>query len=81
MPKQSWEEMRDALTAHKQAGYTGTKPVMKEGDWRQLYYGAVDPMAAAGTAALAGGGLAAQNMLAPQQVQQQQPANYLMSPY
>ena len=80
LPKQSWEEMRDALTAHKQAGYTGTKPVMKQGDWRELYYGGVDPMAAAGTATVAGGALAAKNMLAPQPTPEQ-PANYMLSPY
>lgn len=80
LPKQSWEEMRDALTAHKQAGYTGTKPVMKEGDWRELYYGAATPAAMLGTAAAAGGGMAAQNMLAPQTAPEQ-PANYMLSPY
>jgi hypothetical protein len=80
LPKQSWEEMRDSLTAHKQAGYTGTKPVMKEGDWRELYYGAATPAALAGTAALAGGAMAAKNMLAPQPAPEQ-PANYMLSPY
>jgi hypothetical protein len=83
LPKQSWEEMRDALTAHKQAGYTGTKPVMKEGDWRELYYGGrmvIDPMSVAGTAAAASSPFAAKNMLAPQPAPEQ-PANYLMSPY
>ena len=82
LPKQSWEEMRDALTAHKQAGYTGIKPVMKEGDWRELYYGAATPAALVGTAAAAGGALAAQNMLAPRPVQPQpvQPTNYLAAP-
>jgi hypothetical protein len=53
---------------------------MKEGDWRELYYGAATPAAMLGTAAAAGGGMAAQNMLAPQPAPEQ-PANYLMSPY
>jgi hypothetical protein len=69
--------MRDALTAHKQAGYTGIKPVMKEGDWRELYYGGATPAALAGTAAAAGGALAVQNMLAPQA---KAPTNYLAAP-
>jgi len=79
LPKQSWQEMRDALAAHKQAGYTGTKPVMKEGDWRELYYGAATPAAMLGTAGLAGGAMAAKNMLAPQPAPEQ-PANYLAAP-
>ena len=79
LPKQSWQEMRDALAAHKQAGYTGTKPVMKEGDWRELYYGAATPAAMLGTAALAGGAMAAKNMLAPQPAPEQ-PNNYLAAP-
>ena len=79
LPKQSWQEMRDALAAHKQAGYTGTKPVMKEGDWRELYYGAATPAAMLGTAAVAGGAMAAKNMLAPQPAPEQ-PTNYLAAP-
>ena len=35
--------MQDALTAHKQAGYTQSlNPVMNESDWRKLYYGRAD---------------------------------------
>ena len=41
LPRQSWTEMQDALTAHKKAGYTQAKnPVMAPSDWRELYYGA-----------------------------------------
>ena len=65
LPRQSWEEMRDALAIHKQAGYTGKKPVMKEGDWREFYYGRATPAAMLGTAGAAAAGIAAQNMLAP----------------
>jgi hypothetical protein len=43
LPRQSWTEMQDALTAHKQAGYTQSlNPVMNESDWRKLYYGRAD---------------------------------------
>ena len=43
LPRQSWTEMQDALTAHKQAGYTQSlNPVMNESDWRKLYYGKAD---------------------------------------
>lgn len=61
LPKQSFSELQDALTAHKQAGYMATpskkgqlyptdvktQPVPKETDWRKLYYGG---LAGAGTA-------------------------------
>jgi len=50
LPKQSWEEMQQALQAHKNAGYLGNKPVMQEADWRQLYYGKADPALLAGVA-------------------------------
>lgn len=55
LPRQSWTEMQDALTAHKEAGYTQAKnPVMGETDWRKLYYGKADPMVLPGVAAGAG---------------------------
>jgi hypothetical protein len=45
LPRQSWTEMRDALTAHKQAGYTqADNPVMAPTDWRKLYYGSIPPL-------------------------------------
>lgn len=44
LPKSSFSEMLDALEAHKKAGYTGTKPVMGQSDWRKLYYGALAPI-------------------------------------
>lgn len=66
LPRQSWTEMQDALTAHKKAGYTqANNPVMAPSDWRELYYGRATPAAMLGTAGLAGAGIAAQNMLAP----------------
>jgi hypothetical protein len=46
LPKQSWQEMQESLQAHKAAGYTGQSPVMKESNWRKLYYGAGAPVAA-----------------------------------
>lgn len=39
LPRQSFTELQDALTAHKALGYTGTAPIKDGGDWRQLYYG------------------------------------------
>jgi hypothetical protein len=55
LPRQSWTEMQDALTAHKEAGYTQAKnPVMGETDWRKLYYGKADPMVLPGVAAGSG---------------------------
>lgn len=58
LPRQSWTEMRDALTAHKQAGYTqADNPVMAPTDWRKLYYGNVDRTLLPG---LAGAAAAAQ---------------------
>jgi len=40
LPRQSWTEMKDSLTAHKKAGYTQAEnPVMAPSDWRELYYG------------------------------------------
>jgi hypothetical protein len=60
LPRQSFSEMQDALTAHKEAGYTqSANPVMKLSDWRKLYYGRavpeiLAPTAAAGAAAAAG---------------------------
>lgn len=50
LPQQSFTEMQDALTAHKQAGYTSSAkegkptPSMKVSDWRKLYYGNADPL-------------------------------------
>jgi len=43
LPRQSWSEMAESLQNHKDAGYTGTKPVMKQTDWRDLYYGHATP--------------------------------------
>jgi hypothetical protein len=44
--------MADALQAHKNAGYTqSTTPVMKEGDWRELYYGGGLPLSLVGAEA------------------------------
>ena len=55
LPRQSWTEMRDALTAHKEAGYTQSdNPVMATSDWRKLYYGKVDPTLLPGVAGAAG---------------------------
>jgi hypothetical protein len=52
LPRQSWTEMRDALTAHKQAGYTqADNPVMAPTDWRKLYYGSIPPIGAIGVGA------------------------------
>ena len=52
LPRQSWTEMRDALTAHKQAGYTqADNPVMAPTDWRKLYYGSIPPIGAIGIGA------------------------------
>ena len=49
LPRQSWTEMRDALTAHKEAGYTqADNAVMAPTDWRKLYYGSIPPAAAIG---------------------------------
>jgi hypothetical protein len=59
LPKQSFSEMQDALSAHKSAGYTGKKPVMRKSDWRKLYYGKADPQLLALLAAGAGGGAVA----------------------
>jgi hypothetical protein len=54
LPRQSWSEMADALQAHKNAGYTqANTPVMKEGDWRELYYGGHLPLPILGAEALA----------------------------
>lgn len=39
LPKQSFNELQDSLTAHKALGYTGTAPIKDGGDWRSLYYG------------------------------------------
>lgn len=50
LPKQSFNEMQDALTEHKRVGYTATPregqppPSMAPSDWRKLYYGAADPL-------------------------------------
>jgi len=43
LPRQSWSEMAESLKNHKDAGYTGTKPVMNQTDWRDLYYGHATP--------------------------------------
>jgi hypothetical protein len=70
LPRQSWTEMQDALTAHKKAGYTQAKnPVMAPGDWRELYYGG----AAAGGTALG----MSENRL-PNALLQQPPVNALL---
>ena len=53
LPRQSWTEMRDALTAHKEAGYTqADNAVMAPTDWRKLYYGSIPPAAAIGAGAV-----------------------------
>lgn len=39
LPRQSFNELQDSLTAHKELGYTGTAPIKEGGDWRRLYYG------------------------------------------
>jgi hypothetical protein len=53
LPRQSWSEMADALQAHKNAGYTqANTPVMKESDWRELYYGGHLPLPILGAEAL-----------------------------
>lgn len=39
LPRQSFNELQDSLTAHKELGYTGTAPIKDGGDWRRLYYG------------------------------------------
>lgn len=39
LPRQSFTELQNALTAHKELGYTGTAPIKEGGDWRRLYYG------------------------------------------
>ena len=39
IPRQSFNELQDSLTAHKELGYTGTAPIKEGGDWRRLYYG------------------------------------------
>lgn len=79
LPRQSFSELQDALTAHKEAGYTstpaaglypsdvGVQPVPKQTDWRSLYYGRADPTLLAGTAAAAGGGAALMSKLLRQQ--------------
>ena len=55
LPRQSWSEMKDALTAHKESGYTqALSPIMEKSDWRKLYYGGSDISALAGTAGAAG---------------------------
>jgi hypothetical protein len=55
LPRQSWQEMQDSLAAHKAAGYNQAKnPVMKQTDWRKLYYGNVDPAILPGMAGAAG---------------------------
>ena len=57
LPRQSWSEMADALQAHKNAGYTQSNtPVMKEGDWRELYYGGGLPLPIIGGEALSNQG-------------------------
>ena len=55
LPRQSWQEMQDSLAAHKAAGYNqANNPVMKQTDWRKLYYGKVDPAILPGMAGAAG---------------------------
>jgi len=66
LPRQSWQEMKDSLAAHKEAGYTQARnPVMKETDWRNLYYGKVDPTLLPGLAGAAAGTGAVINYLNP----------------
>jgi hypothetical protein len=59
LPKQSFNEMQDALTAHKQSGYAQSEnKTMNPSDWRKLYYGNIDPMLSGAIAGGLGGGLA-----------------------
>ena len=58
LPRQSFNELQDALTAHKELGYTGTAPIKEGGDWRRLYYGKADPLLLTGLAAGTGGAAA-----------------------
>lgn len=63
LPRQSWSEMQAALQAHKDAGYTqAINPVMKDTDWRKLYYGKAD-LGLLGALGAAGAGAAGVNYL------------------
>lgn len=68
IPKQSFSEMRNALQAHKEAGYMSApeakvQPMNTENDWRKLYYGFISPKQAAVLAGVAGAGAYATNSL------------------
>jgi hypothetical protein len=64
LPRQSFSEMQDALTAHKEAGYTqSSNPTMNLSDWRKLYYGRAVPEILAPTAAAGAAAAAAQTLL------------------
>jgi hypothetical protein len=64
LPRQSFNEMHNALTAHKEAGYTSSSnPTMNLSDWRKLYYGRAVPEILAPTAAAGAGAVAAQRLL------------------
>lgn len=64
LPRQSFSEMQDALTAHKEAGYTqSNNPTMNLSDWRKLYYGRAMPEILAPTAAAGAAAAAAQTLL------------------
>jgi len=63
LPRQSWSEMADSLSAHKEAGYTqANDPVMKDSDWRKLYYGRVSPEALLPLGAASAGALALEKL-------------------
>lgn len=64
LPRQSFSEMQNALTAHKEAGYTqSNNPTMNLSDWRKLYYGRAVPEILAPTAAAGAAAAAAQTLL------------------
>lgn len=68
LPRQSFNEMQDALQEHRRLGYMAAPPkdpaqrpaVPKQGDWRKLYYGKADVGLLPLLAALGAGGLYAQ---------------------
>lgn len=85
LPRQSFSELQDAISAHKEAGYMGNpsteaalypgdemvQPVPKQMDWRKLYYGRGTPGAMAATGAGAAGAAALINALRQKEEEQQ----------
>jgi hypothetical protein len=68
IPRQSFTENRNALAAHREAGYMNApdspvQPTNTEADWRKLYYGFITPKQAATLAGVAGAGAYAVNSL------------------